>query len=77
MSYLVGDWEVVIFNDARDWGYVESVVSPDGRVADFDDLNPNDHIDDLTDDQLPCDWIPDELFKPIAEAFMIAGKKYS
>ena len=33
-------WVVVIFNDCNDWDYVDSVVAPDGRVANFEDIYP-------------------------------------
>lgn len=31
-------WTIVIFNDADDYDYIDSVVTPDGRKWTFDDL---------------------------------------
>ena len=31
-------WRIVIFNDCNEWDYVDAIVAPDGRRADFDDI---------------------------------------
>lgn len=40
--FQVGGWTFTIFNDCGSWDYVDSFTAPDGRAADFDDLNVNE-----------------------------------
>ena len=32
-------WEIIIFNDANQWDYIDSIKSNDGRELSFDDLD--------------------------------------
>jgi hypothetical protein len=31
-------WELVVFNDAGGWDYLDRITAPDGRTAEFDDF---------------------------------------
>jgi hypothetical protein len=31
-------WTVVVFNDCDDWDYIDSLIAPDGRRVEFEDL---------------------------------------
>ena len=42
-------WTVVVFNDANEYDYIDSVVAADGREIDFDQI-------ELTD----LEWVPDD-----------------
>lgn len=32
-------WELIVFNDANTWDYIDSIKTSDGRFADFDTLD--------------------------------------
>lgn len=32
-------WRIVVFNDANDWDYIESITTSEGRTFDFDTLD--------------------------------------
>ena len=41
-------WSLVVFNDANEYDYVETIATTDGRTIDLDDLSA-----------MPVDWNPD------------------
>ena len=61
-------------NDAGAWDYVDRVVSPDGRVGDYDDWNPeNEHF--YREGDCPSHRLANEdgeLFDAMHDAFMKA-----
>jgi hypothetical protein len=44
VEYSFGAWRITLFNDAMDLDYVDSVVAPDGRTAEYEDWFKPDHI---------------------------------
>ncbi|MFM0270154.1 hypothetical protein PQQ59_06185 [Paraburkholderia aspalathi] len=45
VEYEFGDWRVTFFNDVMDLDYVDSVIAPDGRTAEYDDWFNRDTFD--------------------------------
>lgn len=44
LVFMFGDWQIVIFNDCIDLDYVDSVIAPDGRTAEYEDwFDREDH----------------------------------
>lgn len=42
--FMFGDWQIVLFNDCMDLDYVDSVIAPDGRTAEYEDwFDREDH----------------------------------
>jgi hypothetical protein len=35
-SFEFGDWVIVVFNDCMEFDYVDNVIAPDGRTAEFE-----------------------------------------
>ena len=46
-------WQIVIFNDANEWDYIDFIETSDGRTIDYDDL---EHMPDV-DKYSPSDEI--------------------
>lgn len=51
VEFSFGTWRVTLFNDVMELDYVDSVVAPDGRTAEYDDwfksplgMDPTDHL---------------------------------
>lgn len=44
VEYSFSDWRVTFFNDVMDLDYVDSVVAPGGRTAEYEDWFKPDHI---------------------------------
>lgn len=40
-------WRLVVFNDCGEWDYLDSVIAPDGRSAEFPDGHSDDEDTDL------------------------------
>lgn len=47
VSFMVGDWTIVFFNDCDEMDYVDHATAPDGRTADYGDLAGSDPLDDI------------------------------
>lgn len=59
VQFLFGDWLITIFNDCNHMDYIDFVIAPDGREAEYADWL-NDNGDSTGDD--PMDHLtPDEL----------------
>jgi hypothetical protein len=40
ISYVASNgWKITVFNDANEWDYIDSFVTNDGRIFDFDQLD--------------------------------------
>lgn len=37
VEFMFGDWHITLFNDASELDYVDSVIAPDGRMAEYED----------------------------------------
>lgn len=35
-SFEFGEWVIVVFNDCMEFDYVDNVIAPDGRTAEFE-----------------------------------------
>lgn len=44
VGFWFGDYKIILFNDCDELDYTDSVVSPDGRYADYGDWNKEDFI---------------------------------
>ena len=46
ISYLASNgWRIVVFNDANEWDYIDSIITSDGRRFDCDALSEMPSID--------------------------------
>jgi len=46
ISYLASNgWRIVVFNDANEWDYIDSITTSDGRTFDYDALSEMPAID--------------------------------
>ena len=52
MDFMLGDWRITIFNDCDELDYIDSVKAPDGREAEFEDLNGEDPVTSAYGDPL-------------------------
>jgi hypothetical protein len=46
VTYIASNgWRIVVYNDANEWDYIDSITTPDGRVFDCDALDEMPAVD--------------------------------
>ena len=46
VSYIASNgWRIVVYNDANEWDYIDSITTSDGRIFDYDALDEMAAVD--------------------------------